>query len=502
MFGATIAGGLVLTGIGWAACRCVARAWPRVDWALLIDLAAPFGLFLLLVVATARPLFAGGVSLAVFGGYAFADAVKRATLLEPVVFSDMSEFIEIFRHPRLYLPFAGTGLVIGGFLVIVAALGAVFVLEPGQWRWSPWPGATLLALVLVIAIAAFYQPCLGVVARFARRLGPEGEPFADAKRLGPLAVLPIYGAIARVERRRRRPAPPAPQIGRPRSTAPPIVMLQCESFFDARRLHPDVPTGLLPAFDHCVRTGIQSGRFGVSGWGAYTVRAEFSALTGLDVAALGFDRWNPYHAFAKAPLPSLAWQLRDQGYRTLCLHPFDKRFYGRRKVMKALGFDEFWGEEHFADGERAGAYIADAELARRAAAILRDGSRGLFLFAITMENHGPWASDNGDGPLADPAPKLPDVPGGDELRRFLHGLKHTDAMLGTICETLAGLNGGLVAAYGDHLPSLPAALSALGFADNATDYAIWDARGGCGSRRDIGAHELPAALLAAQAGLG
>jgi hypothetical protein len=502
MFGATLAGGLVLTGLGWAACRWVARAWPRVDWALPVDLAGPFGLFAILFAATARPLFAGGASLAVFGGFAFADAVKRTTLLEPVVFSDMSEFIEIFRHPRLYLPFAGTGLVIGGFLAIVAALGTLLVVEPGQWRWSPWFSATVFALVLVIGIPTFYQPCLGAIARFARWLRPEGEPFADAKRLGPLAILPIYGAIARAERQHRRPPPPAPQIGRPRSTAPPIVMLQCESFFDARRLHPDMPVELLPAFDHCIRTGIQSGRFAVSGWGAYTVRAEFSALTGLDVEALGFDRWNPYHAFAKTPLPSLAWQLRDQGYRTLCLHPFDKRFYGRRKVMKALGFDEFWGEEHFADGERAGPYIADAELARRAAAILRDARRGLFLFAITMENHGPWVSDNGHCSLADPAPMLPTVPGVSELRRFLHGLKHTDEMLGAVCETLAGLDGGLVAAYGDHLPSLPAALKALGFTDSATDYAIWDARGGRGSRRDIGAHELPAALLAAQAALG
>jgi len=503
MDGATIAGGLVLTGSGWALCRCVARARPRLDRALLVDLAGPFGLFALLFAVTARPLFAGAASLAVFGGYAFADWVKRATLLEPVVFSDMSEFIEIFRHPQLYLPFAGTGLVIGGFVAIVAALGAELLFEPGEWRWSPWPGAILLALLLVVTIATFRQPCLGAVARFARSMGPKGEPFADAKRLGPLAVLPIYGAIARDERGQRRPAPPAPQIGRPRSTAPPIVLLQCESFFDARRLHPDMPVGLLPAFDRCVRTGIQSGRFGVSGWGAYTVRAEFSALTGLDIGALGFDRWNPYHAFAKVPLPSLAWQLRDEGYRTLCLHPFDKRFYGRRKVMKALGFDEFWGEEHFADGERAGAFIADAELARRAEAILRDGGRGLFLFAITMENHGPWTSPDRDRSLADPAPMLPDVPGSGELRRFLHGLKHTDAMLGAICETLAGLDGGLVAAYGDHLPSLPAALGALGFADSATDYAIWDARAGRrGSRRDIGAHELPAALLAAQAGLG
>lgn len=491
-----IAGGLVLTGLGWAACRYVARARPRLDWALPVDLAGPFGLFLILFAASARPLFAGAVSLAVFVGYAFADSVKRATLLEPVVFSDMSEFVEIFRHPRLYLPFAGTGLVIGGFAVIIAVLAAILIVEPGQWRWSPWPGLTALAAVVVVAVPSFRQPLLAEIARFARWLGPDAEPHADAKRLGPLAVLPIYGAIARAERSARRPKPDAPAIARTRSTAPPIVLLQGESFFDARRLHPAMPGDLLPAFERATRAGIQSGRFAVSGWGAYTVRAEMAALTGLDGAALGFDRWNPYHAFGRAPLPSLAQRLRDAGYRTVCLHPFDPTYYGRHKIMPLLGFDEFVGEKEFAGAERVGPYIADAEVARRAAAMLRDDGRGLFLFVITMENHGPWLADDPRHALPDPAPGLPAIPQRDALRCYLHGLRHTDAMLGAICDAVAAGPGGLVAAYGDHHPSLPAAYAALGFTDSATDYVIWRAYGtGGGARRDIGAHELPAAIL-------
>ncbi len=497
-----IAGGLVLTGAGWAACRYVAQARPRLDWALPVDLAGPFLLFAILFAASARPLFAGAVSLAVFVGYAFADAVKRATLLEPVVFSDMSEFIEIFRHPRLYLPFAGTGLVLGGFAAIVAALAAILVFEPGQWRWSPWPGLIALALALGFAALSFHRPLLGQIARFARWLGPAADPHADAKRLGPLAVLPIYGAIARAERPSRRPIPSAPAVVRARSTAPPIVMLQGESFFDARRLNLAMPADLLPNFERCARGGVQSGRFAVSGWGAYTVRAEMATLTGLDDAALGFDRWNPYHAFARAPLPSLARRLRDEGYRAVCLHPFDPTYYGRHKIMPLLGFDEFLGEEAFAGAERVGPYIGDAAIARRAAQMLRDDGRGLFLFVITMENHGPWLAHDPRRALPDPAPDLPAIPQRGELRYFLHGLQHTDAMLGTISDALAAGPGGLLAAYGDHLPSLPAAYRALGFSDIATDYVIWRADGtGAGARRDIAAHELPAAILAARARL-
>src|SRR6185437_11809244 len=91
--------------------------------------------------------------------------------------------------------------------------------------------------------------------------------------------------------------------------------------------------------------------------GAPTIRAEFAALSGLSDDALGFDRWNPYHAFARAELPSLARHLRDEGYRTLCLHPFDKRYYGRDLIFPRIGFDEFWGEEQFAGAGRVGPYV-------------------------------------------------------------------------------------------------------------------------------------------------
>src|SRR6516164_4241697 len=113
----------------------------------------------------------------------------------------------------------------------------------------------------------------------------------------------VYGVNARAERQQRRAAAarlapaPATVAGRPPSGLP-VVAVQCESFFDARRLHTCISDDLLPAFDHCCRSGVQYGRLAVPCWGANTTRAEFVALTGVEQAALGFDRFNSYHAFA------------------------------------------------------------------------------------------------------------------------------------------------------------------------------------------------------------
>ena len=81
------------------------------------------------------------------------------------------------------------------------------------------------------------------------------------------------------------------------------------------------------------------GRLAVPAWGANTMRAEFAVLTGVPESELGYDRFNPYYALARVPLESQVWRLRRAGYRTICLHPFDRRFFRRDLAMPALGFE-------------------------------------------------------------------------------------------------------------------------------------------------------------------
>ena len=58
--------------------------------------------------------------------------------------------------------------------------------------------------------------------------------------------------------------------------------------------------------------------------------------------------------------------------------------------MAHLGFDAFLGEEVFAGATRSGLYVADAEVARIGAELLREEGPSVFVFAITMQNHDPW----------------------------------------------------------------------------------------------------------------
>jgi hypothetical protein len=512
MLGATallhLAAGAVLTLAAWLMPRHVAGARRAAPTVLLID-AAPLALGAgLLFLAAGRPLFAGIVVLALGAAFTLTDYTMRQTLREPVVFSEAVELPQVFTHPHLYLPFAGPGLVVGGAVAALALALALLIIEPPVM--APHPLAALAVVVLLAAgfWLAARRPLLAAVAGLLRRvLSPSGEPFDDAATLGPFAMLLAHTVIARAERGARRRALAAPPLVRSTGAGrTPIVLVQCESFFDARRLGPRIPRSLLAGFDACCRSGALSGRLDVPGWGANTMRAEFAVLTGIADSELGYDRFNPYYALARTPIESQVWRLRRAGYRTICLHPFDRRFFRRDLAMPALGFEEFRGRETIG-GARRPPYCPDPELAGHILRALDEAGPDTLIFAITMGNHGPWLAK---GPPLDPAVAglfdPAEMPDGAGLLRYLDGLRRSDEMLQVLMTGLERRGTPAVLAfYGDHLPSLSPAFRHFGFVEASSDYAIWPA-GGAGlglprqQRRDLAAHELGRLLVDAVLG--
>jgi hypothetical protein len=258
--------GLALAAAGWLLPRWVAGArW--LGWAMLLD-TVPLGTAaLLLFVATGRPIYTGAVAFAL----AFADRTVRHTLRAPVLFSALSELPQLFTHPQLYLPFAGTGLVIGGAVATLLAGLALLFAEPAVVPPHPLTALVIFGVVAGLLWRTGREPWLGRAAQIMRRLDPSGEPFADAARLGPVAILLVYGIIARAERaaRQARLAPPPAIVTT--SAVRPVILVQCESFFDARRAEPRLPRNFLAGYD-AARAGGSYGCLEVPAWGANSTR--------------------------------------------------------------------------------------------------------------------------------------------------------------------------------------------------------------------------------------
>ena len=456
---------------------------------ILLDTAPMIVVWCWLACLSARPLLAAVIVGTMSLGLAFGNAAKKKASNEPLVFADRSQG-SIFFYPSLYADaFKGSQLLAGilGVLAIFAAIGG---LEPAMFS-SAWP-AMLATLLLILAWRQ--RPA---AASFLAWIGERNtarcsfDPAGDARNVGPIAVTILHASIAAVERPARRiDHRPGHSSVLPalRSGAGPIVMIQLESFFDARRAWEAAPPDLLPEFDRCVAMSDFFGCFDTPAWGANTVRTEFAALTGLPPAALGLDAYNPYLSFARAPIDSIAWRLKGAGYRTVCVHPFSRRFYGRDQVMPNLGFDVFLDIADFARVAEAGCYMPDARVVEKIDAVLQEYGPKTFVFAITMGNHSPWQR------LA-PGSKAPDADS-HALEGYLAGLRMTDAALGDMADRLqAQWPDGLLAAFGDHQPSLSERYGRAGATERATDYLIMRGRPGDAVRRDIAAHELPGLLM-------
>lgn len=487
--------GAALLLAGWWQARRTARTRVHFSPALFVDALLPLTIYGLLLALSKRPLFAGLLTFALCIGWARADRDKRRVLREPIVFTDLFQALDVLRHPQLALPFPHPGRIA---LIALAAIGALAVLlraEPSAWSGLNWLPVIGLSVSLAVMRFAHHLPLSSAM------FGLTADPERDGMTQGPFATILLHALIARRERPARalQHAPLASAQQEKIAAHGPVVLVQNESFFDLRRLHPHLPRDLLPNLDRCRREARQWGRLSVPSWGANTVRTECAVLTGLSQQDLGFDRFNPYHRFVSAPIRSLAWTLRGQGYRTVCLHPFDRRFYGRDRAMSQLGFDEFHGEELFAGTDRINGYVPDLAVAAVAARIVREAGQKVFLFIITMENHGPWSG----GPDA----QLPGLAGLQletaeqaALNHYAGSLLNADAMLGVLCEQLNALDqSALLGFYGDHLPSFPGIYAKLGLRSTDSDYLIWSPKSGDGRQQNLSAEQLGQALLDAAA---
>ena len=124
--------------------------------------------------------------------------------------------------------------------------------------------------------------------------------------------------------KKRSPPPFLPLLC---NSKPNITVIQSESFFDARRLHPSIRSDILQNFDRINKESLQFGKLKVPAWGANTMRTEFSFLTGLKFNQMGFYRYYPYQFLSKYSINSVASMLSSQGYHCICIHPTSSFFF-------------------------------------------------------------------------------------------------------------------------------------------------------------------------------
>ena len=444
--------------------------WQRPRGTVLIHAGLWLLVFCFELAVFRRPWFAAAVVSSFFLLVVLVNNAKFHSLREPFIFQDFEYFTDALKHPRLYLPFLGMGRAIVAVGVFALVIYAGLTLEPAlTGRVS---GAAFIMVVVVLVMSALVLLWLGT----RQSLQVVFEPETDLRQLGLLASIWCYA----VAERQPISLPAANPLAQPAIGAlPNLVVVQSESFFDARRLFSGIRPEVLCTFDELKATAVCHGQVEVPAWGANTVRTEFAFLSGLDADALGVYRFNPYRKLARQGVPTLASHLQQSGYRTVCVHPYPASFYARDVVYPLLGFDEFVDIQQFVNVENAGSYIGDVALAEKVCALLQAASdQPLFVFVITMENHGPLHLEQVQAGDVARHYTHPPPAGCDDLTVYLRHLCNADKMMAMLRQQLTSMPGnGLLCWYGDHVPILPKVYAALDTPDGKTDYFIWAKHG-------------------------
>ena len=255
-----------------------------------------------------------------------------------------------------------------------------------------------------------------------------------------------------------------PKVG---GELPDIVVVQSESLFDPTIMRGYEHSHFTPNLRRLARQGI-SGKLHVPTFGGGTIRTEFEVLTGLSLRY--FDNLQfPYLQMSHKALPSLVRTLAAHGYATTALHGNDPAFWNRITAFKSLGFERFVSQSAFPAGAAMdGKYMADSAMTDEIMVQLKDSGPPQFLFAISIEAHGPYDVEPAHAAERDAIP-VPDGNAGKdkrELQTYLYHLQHADAELGRLVKLLAQRKRpSLVLFYGDHLPALSNSYQITGFVD-------------------------------------
>lgn len=471
-------GAACTTGIFSLAAQRKLLARPVSFAAHVLALLAGIWFFNVFLLFTARPVASSLLAIATLALLFSVNQAKLIALREPLIPADVHLLVQVIKYPHLYLPFLPIKAMVLGFVAVGLVIGVLFFLEtPGAFLRSTGfiCCSASFVLLLPVLLTALKAGRLKTIRRFILKVFPPSSDAAHDMYVNGLWASGINHFAWAGEVKERNPSFLANCEQRPSESSfpksleqtltelkntpinalPHITIIQAESFYNMCK-YADEPLksslqGFLPNW-HTLQAVDRAFDPPPHAYGAYTMRAEFTMLTGLPPHVLGPWAFNPYLLASRVKLWSLAPCLKKLGYKTIVLHPYHKDFFGRDKAIPNLGFDEFYDISALSHLPTFGKYTSDIALADEITSILEHATGPVFCFAITMEAHGPWLA----GRLTQK--QITDLlPGIDveklplNMQLYLCHLKNMDTMLGMLAR-YEGKRKNRVWAYGDHAP--------------------------------------------------
>ncbi|MDQ0483798.1 LTA synthase family protein [Guptibacillus hwajinpoensis] len=227
------------------------------------------------------------------------------------------------------------------------------------------------------------------------------------------------------------------------TNAPNIILVQLESFQDSlidKEINDQVLTPNLnalkeeslyfPSFYHQTHEG-------------RTSDAEFITNTSLYPLKSG-SVYTRYPTNEFAALPEL---LQYVGYETAAMHAYEKDFWNRDRSYKNLGYDHFFSDQNYPDGEKIGMALNDKRFFTESIKHMEELNEPFFAFMVALSSHTPYEIPKDQAQL--------DLTGYDDslLKSYYQTVHYVDQAVGVMIKELKQKNmwdDSLVIFYGDH----------------------------------------------------
>lgn len=235
---------------------------------------------------------------------------------------------------------------------------------------------------------------------------------------------------------------------------PNVIVIMDEAFSDLAVLGDfDTNEDYMP-FIHSLQQGADNtvtGTLNVSVLGGNTANTEFEFLTGNTMGFLPSGSV-AYQQYLKDKTPSLASYLKDLGYNTIAVHPYNASGWERNRVYPTIGFDRFYSLKDFTSPKMVRDYVSDEADFNKIKRLYEAKEEGepLFVFNVTMQNHSGY-----DASYENFTPDI-EVEGIDSksLSMYLSLLKQTDSAFEELIEYFEGQDEDtIIVFFGDHQPT-------------------------------------------------
>ncbi len=433
--------------------------------------------------------------------FGIADMQKMRILQQPLIPGDLYFIKQALFVARLY-----AGGVLIGLILLATVIVSAFVMRRTLPHLSmPWKVRIPVIAAFALLILLGKGHSRGIIRLLNKRYSVSDvfwDQATNYRRNGVLYAFllnteglkihrpPNYGrqAIDRVFAPRTaaqaekspvtdsvRPAGPGPgkvETDTSQFQKPHVIICMSESFWDVTQLATiPFPCDPVPHFRSIVRTGVSTELY-TPVFGGNTCDAEFEILTGMSNGY--FPRGSrAYNQLIQRPIPSLVRVFKESGYRTSAIHTYKKWFWNRLNVYRHLGFDDFISLESMDNPVIKGKFVGDDELACRIIRHITADTLPHFIFALSMQNHGPY-NEHRYSELECRVVTGFSPSGNRELNMYVQGLIDADRSLRTLTTYIdMASRPTLLFFFGDHLPGFTHVYREAGYEERVKEKSRW-----------------------------